>query len=145
MSLSNLNEVDAIIEKCFGPLLKEGSLQYIEKELIGGENDMCLLIVINSPLDERPNENEESYINEQYKNFNNKLNVSSSNYNNILFVIAFCSEQLFNEIVKKTGLEYSLMIKKTVFSWGRTRREKEFIKSLKEFLYPISIKPAKRS
>jgi hypothetical protein len=142
---SEPNEFDGIVEECFGPLLKEGTLQYIQKELIGGEINKCLLIIKNCPLDNLSNENEESYINDEYKKVEKIFSISSSNYKDILFVIAFCSEQSFNQITKKTGLEYNLANRKTIFSWGCTRREKEFTQSLKEFLYPISIKPAKRT
>jgi hypothetical protein len=143
MSLSSsINKFDDLVEECFALLLKEGSLQYIQKELIGGETDNNLLIIKNCPLPVLSIKNKDSYINEQYENFYQQFNVSSFNY--VLFVIVFCSEKTFREISNKLSLE-SIYTASNTFLWYSSIDDKEFIESLKTFLYPVSIKPAKRS
>jgi hypothetical protein len=143
MALStSINKFDDLIEKCFGLLLKDGSLQYIEKELIGGETDNNLLIIKNYPLPILSIKNEDSYINKQYENFYRQFNVSSFNY--VLFVIAFCSDQTFREISNKLYLE-NIYTTSNTFLLYSSIGNREFIESLKTFLYPVSIKPAKRS
>jgi hypothetical protein len=144
MALSNSNEFDDLIEECLGLLLKEGSLQYIEKELIGGETDNNLLIIKNCPLSDHSIKNEDYYINKQYENFYQQFNISLFHYSYVLFVIVFCSDQTFREISNKLSLE-NIYTANNTFLWYSSVNNKEFIESFKEFLYPVSIKPAKRS
>jgi hypothetical protein len=114
----------------------------IEEEINNG-----LLIIKNYPLDAISNENEESYINERYEIFDDEYGIVLSNYKYKLFVIIFCSLKTFKEIVKKSGLENATVgIGEIMLSWGcNSTKDKEFIESFKEFLYPISIKPAKQN
>jgi hypothetical protein len=142
MALSTYSKFDNLIEEWFGPLLKGGKLQYIQKELIGNEDNIGLLIIKNSPLEELY-ENEDCYINEQYKILD-KMFTLNLTYSYILLVIVFCRNGEF----KKIFSEFPLKIHPFYygdFLWGTVETDTKIMESLKTFLYPISIKPAKRS
>jgi hypothetical protein len=148
MALSTSSKkIDHLIEECFGSFLKEGTLQHLEKEPIEDKIKNGLLIIKHFPLADRSTENEESYINEQYEKFDGMYGISLSKYKYKLFVIIFCSFETFNEIIKKSSLENANVgIGELMVAWAHnSRRDKEFIESFKEFIYPVSIKPAKRS
>jgi hypothetical protein len=143
MALSNSTEFDDLVEECFGPLLKEGTLQYIQKELIGNEDNIGLLIIKNSPLEDLSNENEKSYINEQYKILD-KMFTLNLTYSYILLVIVFCRNGEFKKIFSEFPLKIHPLYYGD-FLWGTIETDTKIMESLKTFLYPISIKPAKRS
>jgi hypothetical protein len=131
------------VEKCFGPLLKNESLQYIQKELGCNEDNIGLLIIKHSSLSELYSKNECFRIDEQCKMLDKMFNLNLT-YNSVLFVIVFCPVKEFNKIFSKFPLKaHPLDYGK--FLWGCTKNDNEFIESLKTFLYPVSIKPAKRS
>jgi hypothetical protein len=142
MALSNSTEFDDLVEECFGPLLKEGTLQYIQKELIGNEDNIGLVIIKRCCLEDLSNENEDCYINEQYKILDKifKLNLT---YSYVLLVIVFSSIEEFNKIFSEFPLKF-VFSGYGDFLYTSTQKGTKNIESLKTFLYPVSIKPAKR-
>jgi hypothetical protein len=132
--------VDIIITEVFELLIKNGTLQYVEKEISPGDN--TLLIIKHRPLDEVCNVNEDSYINEQYDTLDLKYQMSST-YDSVLFLIIFCSVKEFRRINKILSLE-ARQSGAYKFLWTSSRLDKEFMESLKEFIFPAP-KPAKKS
>jgi hypothetical protein len=137
------NEFDDLVEECFGPLLKEGTLQYIEKELIGREDNIGLVVIRRSSLTELYSKKEYFRIGEQYNRFDKLFDLNLT-YSYVLFVIVFCPVEEFNKIFSEVPLK-SQPLDYGRFLWGTTETDTKIVESLKTFLYPISIKPAKRN
>jgi hypothetical protein len=141
--MDSVNKTNVLVKTYFDPLLKEGILQYFEKELNNIEYDNTLLVFKSCPLEDLDVQNNEEYINEKYNKFIKICNIDE-NYSHVLFVIVFCSIEKFDSIGKMLPLK-NIFFKGDVFAWSSSNLNKEFIESLKEFLFPISIKPAKKN
>jgi hypothetical protein len=139
------------VEEVLSPFLENGTLQHTR---IYGKNDSgsSIFVLNNYPIwriFDFSIKEETPYLdmNEEYNNFRHtflKLNNSADVediYSSIIFVIIFAKEEGHLNFIKnfpKTDTNYHRSI-----VW--TSCKYEFVKDVEELLYPVNIKPAKRS